>query len=87
MKIHATFANRKYAPEVVELIHAWDEFGVDENPSGYDETKRAEIASWGDDLLRWVTVEIDVEAADIYEALDPRPQVAGGITHVGEVSK
>ncbi|MGZ6772568.1 MAG: hypothetical protein ACXVGA_08555 [Mycobacteriaceae bacterium] len=87
MKIHATFANRKYDPEVVELVHAWDEFCVDENPRGYNDSLRDDLASWGEDLLRWVTVEIDVEAAAIYEALDPRrPTVRGEVSHIGEVT-
>lgn len=87
MKIYATFANRKYDPENVELIDAWDEYCFDENPSGFEKSKASAIASWGDDLLRWVTVEIDVEAAEIYEALMPTSvQTTGHLTHVGEPS-
>lgn len=80
MKIFATFANRKYDPDVVELIDAWDEFSADENYSGYEASRKAAIESWGGDLLRWVTVEIDVPAAEIYAALDPRPAVQGSVT-------
>lgn len=64
-----TFANRRWDPEVIELIHAWDIDGVEENPSGYEDTKRAEIESLGEDLLRWVTVEVNVPDALIREAL------------------
>lgn len=71
MKIFATFANRKHDPEDVELVDAWDEYSVDENPGGFSDSRTAALNSWGSDLFRWVTVEIDVEAADIYEALDP----------------
>lgn len=82
MKIYATFANRKHDPESVELVDAWDEFCFDENPTGFEESKDRALASWGDDLLRWVTVEIDVEAADIYEALDPAITTRGHVGHV-----
>lgn len=86
MKIFATFANRKHDPESVELIDAWDELCFDENPTGFEDSKAAAIASWGDDLLRWVTVEIDVEAAEIHDALMPTSvQTQGRITHIGAV--
>lgn len=64
-----TFANRKYDPEVIELLHAWDIYGVEENPSGYEETKAEAIASLGSELLRWVTVEVDVPDDTIRNAL------------------
>lgn len=82
MKIYATFANRKHDPEVVELIDAWDEFCFEENPTGFEESKERAIASWGDDMFRWVTVEIDVEAADIYEALMPQVTARGHVAHI-----
>lgn len=84
MKIFATFANRTYDHEAVELLHAWDEFSFDENPTGYEDTKREAVASLGGDLFRWVTVEIDVEAAEIYEALAPTAQARGEVTSMGE---
>jgi hypothetical protein len=64
-----TFANRKYDPEVIELIHAWDIDGFMENPTGYEDTKREAIASLGSDLLRWVTVEVDIPNDAIRSAL------------------
>lgn len=83
MKIIATFANRKYDPEVIELVHAWDEWQLDANPTGYEDSKRADLASWGDELLRWVTVEIDIQETEIYQALDPHPTVRGEVSYVG----
>jgi len=64
-----TFANRRYDAESVELIHAWDVYGVEEHPSGYEDTKREAIDSLGADLLRWVTVEVNVPVAAIRNAL------------------
>lgn len=60
-----TFANRRYDSECIELVHAWDIDCVEENPSGYEETKAEAIASLGADLLRWVTVEVAVPDRDI----------------------
>lgn len=82
MKIIATFANRAYDPEEVELVCAWDEFSVDNNHEGWEADRRDSLASWGNDLLRHVTVEIDVEMGDIYEALDPRIKVRGHIDNI-----
>lgn len=64
-----TFANRPYSPDVIELIHAWDIDGATENPSGYDDTKQEAIAAMGSDILRWVTVEVNVPDAPIRDAL------------------
>lgn len=86
MKIFATFANRKHDPELIELVDAWDEFCFDENPTGFEDSKAAALGSWGDDLLRWVTVEIDVEAAGIYDALMPVSiQARGHVTAIADL--
>lgn len=80
MKILATFANRAYDPEVIELIDAWDEFSVDENYEGFIESRTKAIESWGRDLLRWVTVEIEVaDFAEVAKALDPHPSLQGEV--------
>jgi hypothetical protein len=57
---------------------------VDSNNEGYEKALEADLASWGDDLLRHITVEIDVEMGDIYEALDPHLTVTGHVHHIGE---
>lgn len=64
-----TFANRKYDPELPELIHAWDEYSIDENPIGYDDSKREAIKSLGSDLLRWVTVDVRIDDTHIIRDL------------------
>lgn len=64
MQIHATFIRRTYEPTSVELIHAWDEYCVDDNPSGYHETLKDELDSIGTDLLdaRTLLIEVDHDA-------------------------
>lgn len=71
MKIHATFANRNCDPELIELIDAWDEFCVDENYTGYVDSREKALKSWGDDLNRWVTLVIDVPDSAISAVFDP----------------
>ena len=76
MKILATFVNFTYDPDIIEMIHAWDEYTVDANPSGYDETRQKTIESYGNDLLNIVDTEIEVDMAEIYERFKT-VQVAG----------
>lgn len=64
-----TFINRKYDPETIEMIHAWDLDSLNENPTGYEDTKRESLALLGDDLLRWVTVEVEVPDQEIRDVL------------------
>lgn len=80
MKIHAVFANRKHDPEEIELVTAWDEYSVDANPEGFADDVAKSLASWGDDLLRHVAVEIDVDYLPIYKALAQSLEVKGSLT-------
>src|SRR5690349_13750049 len=77
MLILATFANRKWDPEnSTELVVAWDEFSVEGNPDGYDQERDKALASWGDDLLRWVEVEIEVPMDEVDKVLGGTLRVA-----------
>jgi len=69
VKIVATYANRKSDPDVVELVDAWDEYSVESNYAGWEESRQKALDSWGDDLFRWVTVEIAVPMGEIYKVL------------------
>lgn len=71
MKIFATFVNFKYDDELVELVHAWDEYTVDSNPGGYDRSKAEALASYGADVLQVVEVEIEVPMRGIYARFEP----------------
>lgn len=79
MIIHAVFANRKYDPEVIELVTAWDEFSVDENPEGWEEEVNKGLASWGEYLLHHVHVDIKV-SDDVIEKEFRTLQVQGEVT-------
>lgn len=79
MKIFATFANRKYDPNDVELVHAWDEYSFDNNPTGYEDTKREAVASLGDDLLHSITALIEIDAEPIYAALTGPVRTTGRV--------
>lgn len=75
MIVVATFANRKYDPEVIELVCAWDEYSVDSNPKGWEEDRAKSLASWGDELLRAVDVEINVPMSQVEAALNPAVRI------------
>jgi len=60
MILLATFANRHYDPEEFELVHCWDEYCVEGNVDGYEESRQEALDSWGDDLARWVTVQLEL---------------------------
>lgn len=78
MIIFATFANRRSdEPGAFELVDAWDEYAVDVNPEGFEESRAAALASLGDDLLRHVTVRIAVPTREIVAALEPDIEVVG----------
>jgi hypothetical protein len=79
MIIHATFANRRHDPAVFELVDAWDEWSVDSNPEGFERSRQAALDSWGEDLLRYVTVAIEVPEDSIDSVLNPRIHVLGSI--------
>lgn len=83
MKIHVLFAQRKesypgeYGPEV---LLAWDEFSVDENPDGFDEAVRETAKKNAGEMsaIRLVALEVDQHA--IRELLVPKePTVRSAI--------
>jgi len=85
MIIVATYANRTYDPDVIELVDAWDEYSVENNYEGWKKSRQDALNSWGDDLLRWVTVEIEVPMGEICKALDPEIVLKSGEPVIVEV--
>jgi len=79
-EIVATFVNFKYDPSVIELAHAWDEWCIDGNVSGYEEDLAKSIASYKGEIAGQVTVRIRVPLDEIEKALTP-----GAIVLDGEV--
>jgi hypothetical protein len=74
MKIYATFANRHYAPEASELVCAWDEFCIEGNYEGWEADRQKALDSFGSDLLRHATFEIEVPMDEVDAALNPDAQ-------------
>ena len=79
MIIHATFVNFTYDPEVVELVHAWDEYSLDNNPTGYEDSKREALATYEGTILNKVTVDIRVDENAIANALSPHLKLEGKV--------
>lgn len=83
MRIRATFINRSYDPTHIELVHAWDEFSIDDNPEGYEADLAEDLATYQPDVLKVVTVDIAIP----YSALDKLfqiPVIQGGLVAVEE---
>lgn len=79
MLIHATFITFASDPEVLELVHAWDEYSLDNNPTGYEDTKAEALATYGDDVGAKVTVDIAVNEEAIWKALRPHLRISGEV--------
>lgn len=80
MKILATFVNFKHDDELIELVHAWDEYCADGNYDGYTKTRDEAVASYGDDILNHVTVTIDINETAVIHALNPSVTLAGEVS-------
>lgn len=79
MKIHAVFANRTYDPNIIELVAAWDEFCVESNEDGWQREVEEGLASWGDELLHHVYVDIDLPMSEVYARFEAL-SVSGEVT-------
>lgn len=70
MYIRATFANRKWDPSAIELVTAWDEYQIDNNPEGYAKAVKEELDSWEDELLDVVTVDLKIDYPALAEMFE-----------------
>lgn len=73
---------RGYEGETPELMVAWDENSVDENPVGFATACAKEAESWGEDLMQQRTIIIAVPA-DMIEAAFRGPVVQGVVVEDG----
>lgn len=81
MRIYATFTASVDRPDEIELVHAWDEFCVDGNPEGYNQTRRAELAKYDEASYARATVTIDVPDDALVGALFPaRTPIVGTVS-------
>ena len=61
MDIKTLWVRRASEPELPELVQAWDEFGVEDNPEGFAEACATSINAIGTDLdtYRYITIRVD----------------------------
>jgi hypothetical protein len=84
MKIIALFGIRAYAPDLPELLVAWDEYSVDENGAGWEDAKAEATAEIGDELLTHAVIKIDVDEVSILSILRPIGTVKGTVKRLDE---
>lgn len=72
MIVHTVWGVRKDSPDEPELMTAWDEYSVDNNPEGFREDVQKHLDSWGDDLLEHRQIEILVPESSIRSAFQPQ---------------
>ena len=71
MLIKALFITRKSDSAAPELLEAWDEYSIDENPDGAREAFTEALARVGDDVDQFRYVELDVDGRALSEAFLP----------------
>ena len=82
MKIHVLFGQRKegyegqYGPEV---LAACDEFTVDENPEGWEETEDRALADNMNEMMAMKVIDIEVDGDCIRKLLIGTPVIKGEI--------
>lgn len=80
LRIECLFANRKDSPDVVELLTAWDEYSIDENPEGWEKDKATRIDAVGSELLRWAVATITVDLDALTSMLNPETFITGSVS-------
>ena len=81
MILHATFANRKHAPDEIEFVHAWDDVSVDGWPEGYANDREDALHKVvGSELLNHVTVLITLDETPIRQHLTGRLKIQGAVS-------
>lgn len=74
MEIETLWIIRKSAdapPEPPELLEAWDEFSIDENPPGYKEACENALSAVGDDVEEARYITLKIETQQITDAFAP----------------
>lgn len=79
MNIVGLFILRHYEPTTPELVTAWDEYTVDENPEGWKKECDRMLAMIGDDVLSKGFITISVRESELLKALNPTARVVGDI--------
>ena len=77
MTIETFWALRK-GERTPELLTAWDEFTIDQNPQGWEDDKRRGAEAIGDDAAGFRSITLVVLASDIADAFTP-PRVRADV--------
>lgn len=88
MKVHILFGQRKESYEgehAPEVLAAWDEYSVEENPEGFDQDVALCLKEVGDSMAATRVIKIDVDQARIRALLVGTPIVKGVIDDPGTV--
>jgi hypothetical protein len=71
MRIVCMFGARKSSVDdnepIIELMVAWDEYCIDENPEGFEEDCEKAKKSWGNDLAAYRMVDININEKELRE--------------------
>jgi hypothetical protein len=62
---------RGFEEDMPELMEAWDEHSIDNWVEGWEEACDKARASWGDDLVAWRILELDVTNESILAPFAP----------------
>jgi hypothetical protein len=62
---------RGFEAEMPELMEAWDEVSIDNWAEGWDEACDKARQSWGDDLVAWRVIELEVPSTAVLAAFAP----------------
>lgn len=60
-----------FEADMPELMEAWDENSIDNWSEGWEEACETAIKSWGDDLVAWRIIELDLSSASLLAAFAP----------------
>lgn len=75
MIIETLWIKRKYGNTPPELVAAWDEFSIDENPQGWQDACTKALDSIGDDLAEHRYIQIRANVSSVWAV----PTVEGEI--------
>lgn len=71
MIVKSLWITRKSEPEYPELLEAWDEYSIDQNPEGFEEACDEAIKAVGTDVEAIRYIDMFVAHQDIDKAFAP----------------
>ena len=71
MIVKSLWIRRKYDPSVPELLTAWDEYSIEENPDGFEADVEQALDKIGSDLMSYRVIDLVVYTPAILNAFEP----------------